>query len=82
MTINTKGLDLASFGKNGTFFAIRYAGMRQVSKHGVGAIPDPSVRAVVSTVVSISAMVGGIACGIGTTVCGGMGWEQKAVVCA
>ena len=55
--------------------------MRQVTKNGIAAIPDAKVRAVVSTTGSISAMVGGIACGVGSAICSGMGWEQKAMVC-
>lgn len=73
---------LGQYGKNVTFFAIGYEGVRQVTKNGIAAIPDAKVRAVVSTTGSISAMVGGIACGLGTAFCAGMGWEQKAVVCA
>ena len=56
--------------------------MRQVTSHGIAAIPDPSLRAAVSTVGSITAMGAGVACGVGTAFCGAMGWEQKAVVCA
>jgi len=56
--------------------------VRQVTKNGIAAIPDAKVSAVVSTTGSISAMVGGIACGLGTAFYAGMGWEQKAVVCA
>jgi len=82
ITIDTNGLDLGAFGKNGTFFAIAYEGMRQVTSHGVGAIPDPKIRAAVSTTGSIAAMTGGVACGVGTALCSAMGWEQKAVVCA
>lgn len=82
-TIESAALDgLGQYGKNCTFFAIGYEGMRQVTKNEIAAIPDAKVRAVVSTTGSISAMVGGIACGLGTALCAGMGWEQKAVVCA
>ena len=66
---------MGSFGKNGTFFAIGFEGTRRVIKHGVSSIPDPSVRAAVSTTGSITAMIGGVACSA-------MGWEQKAVLCA
>ena len=82
LTISTDGLDLAGFGKNGTFFAIAYEGMRQVTSHGVASIPDPKIRGAISTVGSISAMTAGVACGVGTAVCSAMGWEQKSVVCA
>lgn len=73
---------MGSFGKNGTFFAIGYEGTRRVTKHGVSAIPDPTVRATVSTVGSIAALVGGVACGLGSVGCAAMGWEQKAIICA
>lgn len=83
LTIDTHGMEgLGSFGKNGTFFVIAYEGMRQVTSHGVAAIPHQSVRSAVSTTGSIAAMVAGIGCGAGTAFCGAMGWEQKAIVCA
>ena len=83
LTIDTESLNgLKDYGKNGTFFAIGFEGTRRVIKHGVSAIPDPSVRAAVSTIGSISAMVGGVACGLGTVGCSAMGWEQKAVLFA
>ena len=69
------------FGANATFIAAEYKGMREVVRTGVSAIPDPSIRTTVSTVGSIAALVGGVSCGIGSAVCSGMGWEQKAMVC-
>ena len=83
LTIDAESLnELGSFGKNGTFFAIGYEGTRRVTKHGVSAIPDPTVRATVSTVGSIAAMVGVVACTLGSAGWAAMGWEQKAVICA
>ena len=67
--------------KNSTFIAASYKGMREVTRTGVSAIPDPGVRSAVSTVGSISALVGGVTCGIGSAICSGMGWGQKAIVC-
>ena len=55
--------------------------MREVTRTGVSAIPEASVRSAVSTVGSIAALVGGVSCSIGSAVCSGMGWEQKAMVC-
>ena len=82
LTIDTESLNgLENFGKNSIFFAVGFEGTRRVTKHGVSAIPDPTVRAAVSTVGSIAAMVGGVACAIGSAGCSGMGWEQKAVIC-
>ena len=69
------------FGVNATFIGAEYKGMREVVRTGVSAIPDPSIRTTVSTVGSIVALVGGVSCGIGSAVCSGMGWEQKAMVC-
>jgi len=69
------------FGKNASFVAAEFAGVREVTKQGVGSITDPSIRSAVSTVGSITALVGGIGFGIGSAVCSGMGWEQKAMVC-
>lgn len=68
-------------GKNGTFIAIEFAGIREVVKQGVGSIPDNNVRTAVSTVGSITAIVGGVGCGVGSAFCSGMGWEQKAMIC-
>ena len=83
LTIDPESLNgLGSYGKNGTFFAIGFEGSRRVVKHGVSAIPEPTVRATVSTVGSIGAMIAGVACGLGTVGCSAMGWEQKAVLCA
>ena len=82
LTIDAESLNgLENFGKNGTFFAVGFEGTRRVTRHGVSAIPDPALRAAVSSVGSIAAMVDGIACAIGSAGCAGMGWEQKAVVC-
>ena len=72
---------LGQFGANATFIAAEYKGMREVVRTGISAIPDPSIRTAVSTVGSIAALVGGVGCGIGSAVCSGMGWEQKAMVC-
>ena len=69
------------FGANVTFIAAEYKGMREVVRTGVSAIPDPSIRTAVSTVGSIAALVGGVSCGVGSAICSGMGWEQKAMVC-
>lgn len=83
LTIDSESLnELGSFGKNGTFFAIGFEGTRRVIKHGVSSIPDPSVRAAVSTTGRITAMVGDVACGLGSVACSAMGWEQKAILCA
>ena len=68
------------FGANATFVAAEYKGMREVTRTGVSAIPSPTVRSAVTTAGSIAALVGGIGCGIGSAVCSGMGWEQKAMV--
>ena len=56
--------------------------LKNVTQDVIAAITDQKVRAVVSTTGSVSAMVGCVACGIGTSVCAGTGWEQKAVICA
>ena len=82
LTIDADGLGaLGEFGRNGTFFYIGYEGTRRVTRNGISAIPDPTTRAVVSTVGSVASMAGGVACGIGSAVCASMGWEQKAVIC-
>ena len=73
--------EVLEFGTNATFIAAEYKGMREVTRTGVSAIPDPSIRSAVSTVGSIAALVGGVSCGIGSAFCSGMGWEQKAMVC-
>jgi len=67
--------------KNATFIAAEFAGIREVTRQGVSAIPDSGTRTVVSTVGSLTALVGGIGCGVGSWICSGMGWEQKAMVC-
>jgi hypothetical protein len=72
---------IGQFGKTGTFFGIAYQGMREITKNGVSAIPDPTIRAAVSTAGSISALAGGFACGVRSVICAGMGWEQKVIVC-
>lgn len=72
---------LGQFGSNGTFVAAEYWGTRQVVGTGIKAIPDPATRSAVATVGSIAALVGGVSCGVGSAVCSGMGWQQKAVVC-
>jgi hypothetical protein len=72
---------LGQFGSNATFIAAEYKGMREVVRTGVSAIPDPNIRAAVSTIGSVAALVGGVGCGIGSALCSGMGWEQKAMVC-
>ena len=66
---------------NATFIAVGYKGMREVVRTGVSAIPDPGMRSAVSTIGGIAALVGGVSCGIGSAVCSGMGWEQKAIAC-
>ncbi len=38
------------------------------------------MRSAISTVGSVSVLTGGVAYGIGLAICGGMGWEQKAIV--
>lgn len=63
------------------FLDVADKGMKEVTKTGINAIPDLNVRSAVSTVGSITALVGGVSCGIGSAVCSGMGWEQKAMVC-
>lgn len=68
-------------GKNATFIAAEFAGVREVIRQGVSAIPDPNVRSAVSTVGSIASVVGGVGCGVGSALCSAMGWEQKAMVC-
>ena len=68
-------------GKNATFIAAEFAGVRQVVSQGVRAIPDPGLRSAVSSVGSIAAVVGGVSCGLGSAICSGMGWEQKAMIC-
>ena len=68
-------------GANATFIAAEYKGMREDVRTGVSAIPDPNIRTAVSTVGSIAALVGGVSCGIGSAVCSGMGWDQKAMAC-
>ena len=68
-------------GKNATFIATEFAGIREVVKHGVGTIPDSNLRSAISTVGSVSAVVVGVGCGVGSAFCSGMGWEQKAMIC-
>jgi hypothetical protein len=74
------GVD-GEFGKNATFITAEFAGMREVAQQGVSAIPDPGVRTAVTTIGSIAALVGGLGFGVGSAVCSGMGWEQKAMIC-
>jgi len=81
VAFTVEGDDALQFGKNATFIAAEYKGMREVVRTGVSAIPDPSIRTAVATAGSIGALVGGVVCGVGSAVCGGMGYEQKAVVC-
>lgn len=76
-----EGGDALQFGKNATFMAAEYKGLREIVRTGVGSIPDASVRTAVSTAGSISALVVGVACGAGSGICSGLGYEQKAVVC-
>ena len=68
-------------GKNAAFIATEFAGIREVVKQGVGTIPDSNLRSAISTVGSVSAVVVGVGCGVGSAVCSGMGWEQKAMIC-
>lgn len=49
--------------------------MREVTKTGVSAIPDPTIRTVVFTVGSIAALVGGVSCGVRSAIRSGMVWE-------
>jgi len=72
---------LSEFGKNGTIIAAEYRGLRELTKQGVSAIPNQELRTAVSTIGSISSLVGGLTCGVGSAICGGMGWEQKAMIC-
>jgi hypothetical protein len=67
--------------KNATFIAAEFVGIREVTRQGVSAIPDPGTRTAVSSIGSLTALVGGISCGVGSAICSGMGWEQKAMVC-
>ena len=67
--------------KNATFIAAECAVIREVTRQGVIAIPDSGVRTAVSSIGSITALVGGVGCGVGSAICSGMGWEQKAMVC-
>mgnify|MGYP001169259190 CR=1 FL=1 len=67
--------------KNATFIAAEFVGIREVTRQGVSAIPDPGTRTAVSSIGSLTALVGGISCGVGSSICSGMGWEQKAMVC-
>ena len=76
------GEGVSSFGKNGTFFTLGFEGTRRVVRHGVAAIPDPKLRATVSTAGSIASMGAGVACAVGMGICSGMGWTQKAMICA
>ena len=68
-------------GKNATYIAAEFAGVREVVRQGVRAIPDENVRTAISTVGSIASVVGGVSCGVGSAFCSAMGWEQKAMVC-
>ena len=72
---------MLQFGANATLIVAEYKGMREVVRTGVSAIPDPNVRTTVSMVGSITALVGGVSCGLGSAICSGMGWEQKAMMC-
>ena len=69
------------FGKDASFMAAEYKGMREVVRTGVGAIPDPTLRTAVSTAGSLASLVAGVSCGVGSAICTGLGYEQKAVVC-
>lgn len=69
------------FAQNGTVIEGTYGLTKELLANGVKSIPDPTVRTAVSSVGSIAALAGGTACGIGTAICTGMGWEQKAIVC-
>jgi len=55
--------------------------LKEVTRTGVAAIPDQGLRSAVSMGGSIAALIGGVSCGIGSAICSGMGWEQKAMVC-
>lgn len=67
--------------KSATFVAAEFAGIREVNRQGVSSLPDSGVRTAVSSIGSITALVGGVGCGVGSAICSGMGWEQKAMVC-
>lgn len=69
------------WGENATYIAAEYGGMREITGNAVRAISDPATRSAVSTIGSLSALVAGVGCGIGSAVCSGMGWQQKAMVC-
>ena len=69
------------FGKNATIISAEYRGLREITKHGVSAITDPTLRSAVTTSGSIAALLGGVGCGVGSAVCAGMGYEQKAMIC-
>ena len=81
LAFTIEGDEALQFGKNATFLAAEYKGMREVVRTGVGAIPDAAMRTAVSTGGSIAALIGGVACGVGSAICSGLGYEQKAVVC-
>ena len=55
--------------------------MKERTRQGISAIPDPKLRSAVSTAGSIFALVGGSGCDIVSAFCSGMGWEQKAMIC-
>lgn len=80
-TLDEGMLQFGRFGANASFIAVEYKGMREVVRTGVSAIPDPNLRTAVSTAGSIASLIGGVSCGIGSAVCSGMGWEQKAMLC-
>jgi len=54
--------------KNATFIEAEFAGMREVSRQGVSAIPDPGVRTAVITIGSIAVLVSGVGCDVGSAV--------------
>ena len=81
LAFTIEGDDALKFGKNATFMAAEYQGMREVVRTGVGSIPDANMRSAVATVGSIASLIAGVACGAGSAICGGLGYEQKAVVC-
>jgi hypothetical protein len=69
------------FAQNGTVIAGTYGLTKELVGNGVKSIPDPNLRTAVSSVGSLAALASGAVCGIGTAICTGMGWEQKAMVC-
>ena len=79
-TLEETVLGTLQLGENATFIAAEYKGMREVVRTGVSSIPDPGMRSAVSTAGSIAALAGGLSCGVGSAICSGLGFKQKAMV--